>query len=84
MRFTYHTHHLSPELGGRSPWVDIDTVRRKVRDWANRRAYPISWQVRDEGVIIDIEAPTTAEHNRAVTSLCRILSKHETLSYYLT
>lgn len=70
IRFTCHG---VGDLGKR------DLLRRRVSQWAARRAYPIRWAVDRGKVVAWVNAPTTKEHNRAVRSLARIVRRHEGL-----
>jgi len=53
----------------------LPPVSKLVRAWANRRHYPISWEVNGKSVRVSLDAPCIAEHNRAVRSLSRILDR---------
>jgi len=46
-----------------------------VRRWSRRRSYPITYRCGSRAVTIDIAAPDTGEHNRAVNSLARIIDR---------
>jgi hypothetical protein len=60
-------------------------ARQLVRAWANRRPYPISWLIDGTRFVrVSLEAPTTREHNRAVGSLGRILTRAADRSSNLT
>jgi hypothetical protein len=47
----------------------------RVRQWANRRDYPISFVIYDHEVSVVIDAPDTREHNKAVNALARIIDR---------
>jgi len=53
----------------------LPPVAKLVRAWANRRPYPITWEININSVMAFIDAPSTREHNRAVSSLARILDR---------
>ena len=48
-------------------------LRQKVRRWASRRAYGISFQVLQDRVVAHLDAPHSGEHNRSVKSLAAII-----------
>lgn len=53
----------------------LPPVAKLVRAWANRRPYPITWEINTNSVRAFIDAPRIREHNRAVQSLARILDR---------
>lgn len=56
--------------------LDIPSARLAVSRWIRRRAYPIRIvSITETAVIVELQAPTTAHHNRAVNSLGRILQR---------
>ena len=52
-----------------------DDTFRLVRGWANRRDYPVAFDCCRRSVTVNVDAPTTCEHNRAVRSLTHILDR---------
>ena len=55
--------------------IPFEDARPKVRQWANRRRYPISFEVLPDKVVVYLDAPDSKEHNRAVRSLSSILNR---------
>lgn len=53
------------------PSATLSTIR-----WARRRSFPIRIvSVTEHEVLVELDAPTTAHHNRAVNSLGKILQR---------
>lgn len=56
--------------------LNIPSARLSVSRWIGRRAYPIRLiSITERTVIVELEAPTNAHHNRAVNSLGKILQR---------
>jgi hypothetical protein len=55
---------------------DIPSATLSTTRWARRRSFPIRVaSVTTRSVCVELEAPSTAHHNRAVNALGRILSR---------
>jgi hypothetical protein len=56
--------------------LDIPSARLSVSRWIYRRAYPIRIvSITENAVLVELQAPDTGEHNRAVNALGRILQR---------
>jgi hypothetical protein len=60
----------------RTELLDIPSASLSVRRWIRRRAYPIRLVgITSTSVLVELQAPSTAHHNRAVNALGEILSR---------
>jgi hypothetical protein len=56
--------------------LDIPSARLSVSRWIYRRRFPIQIiSITLHAVIVELQAPTTAHHNRAANALGRILQR---------
>ena len=56
--------------------LNIPSARLSVSRWIRRRAYPIKvLSITETAVLVELQAPTAAHHNRAVNALGRILQR---------
>jgi hypothetical protein len=56
--------------------LDIPSARLSISRWIYRRAYPIRIvSITENAVIVELQAPDTGSHNRAVNALGRILQR---------
>ena len=56
--------------------IHVPTTARLVSGWMRRRPYPIRvLELTTREVMVELDAPSTAEHNRAVNSLARIVQR---------
>jgi hypothetical protein len=56
--------------------LDIPSARLSVSRWIYRRRYPIRIvSVTENTVLVELQAPDTGAHNRAVNALGRILQR---------
>lgn len=64
--------------------LHIASARLSVSRWINRRAYPIRIiHITDREVLVELQAPTNAHHNRAVDALGKILQRQLDRRYAL-
>lgn len=55
---------------------DIPSATLSTTRWARRRSFPIRIvSITERSVSVELDAPTTGHHNRAVTSLAKILDR---------
>ena len=60
----------------RTELLDIPSASLSVRRWIRRRAYPIRIVgITSTSVLVELQAPTNAHHNRAVNALGNILQR---------
>lgn len=56
--------------------IHVPITARLVLKWMYRRSYPIRiLSVTTREVVVELDAPSNAEHNRAVNSLARIVQR---------
>jgi len=56
--------------------IHVPITTRLVLKWMKRRSYPIRMlSVTSREVVVELDAPSNAEHNRAVNSLGRIVQR---------
>ena len=55
---------------------DVPSATLSTTRWARRRSFPIRIiSITPRSVMVELNAPTTGHHNRAVTSLAKILDR---------
>jgi hypothetical protein len=60
----------------RTELLDIPSASLSVRRWISRRAYPIRIVgITSTSVLVELQAPSTTHHNRAVNALGKILQR---------
>jgi len=64
--------------------IHVPIMSRLISRWMKRRPYCIRvLELTSREVLVELDAPSTAEHNRAVQSLARIVQRRLDRTYYV-